>query len=116
IILDMGIPVLFTPSKEATIMWIAAKAKSLGRQEEKRVIRLRVEKKPMSLNERILYVAESVAGPILARKLLAKFKTLRALANASVYELMSVEGIGETRAHEIYALFNTPWSEDHGDH
>jgi ERCC4-type nuclease len=116
IILDMGIPVLFTPSKEATITWIAAKAKSLGKQGEKRVIRLRVEKKPMSLNERILYVAESAAGPILARKLLAKFKTLRALANASVYELMSVEGVGETRAHEIYAIFNTPWSEDHGDH
>jgi len=115
LILEMNIPVLFTPHTEATIMWIATKAKSLGRQEEKRVVKLRVEKKPMSLNERILYVAEGIAGPTLAKKLLAKFRTLRALANASVYELMTVEGIGETRAHEIYAIFNTPWSENHGD-
>jgi len=115
LILDMNIPVLFAPNKNATIMWIATKAKSLGRQEEKRIVRLRVERRPMSLNERILYVAESVVGPVLARRLLAKFKTLRALANASVYELMSVEGIGETRAQEIYSIFNTPWVEDRGE-
>ncbi|MCC6053568.1 MAG: hypothetical protein LM569_05160 [Desulfurococcaceae archaeon] len=115
LILDMNMPVLFTPHKEATVKWIATKAKSLSKQGEKRVIRMRVEKKPVSLNERILYVAEGVAGPVLARKLLAKFKTLRALANASIYELMSVEGIGETRAHEIHSIFNTPWVEEHGD-
>jgi len=115
LVLDMNIPVLYSPHKEATIMWIATKAKSLGRQVEKRVIRLRVEKKPVSLSERILYVAESIVGPALARKLLAKFKTLKAIANASVYELMSVENIGETRAHEIYALFNTPWAEEYGN-
>jgi ERCC4-type nuclease len=115
LILDMNIPVLFTPNKNATIMWIATKAKSLGKREEKRVMRLRVEKKPISLNEKILYVAESVVGPILARRLLAKFKTLRAIANASIYELMSIEGIGESRAQEIYAIFNTPWVENSGD-
>jgi len=112
LVLDLELPVLFTPSKEATILWLATKAKSLGKTEEKRVIRMRVEKKPMSLNERILYVAESVAGPTLARRLLAKFRTLKNVANASVYELMSVEGIGETRAQEIYAVFNTPWREE----
>jgi len=70
---------------------------------------MRVEKKPMSIQERILYVAEGLVGPVLARRLLEKFKTLRNIANASVYELMSVEGIGEKRAQEIYAIFNTEW-------
>lgn len=111
LVLDMNIPLMFTPNKGATIAWIVAKAKSLGRTEEKRILRMRTEKKPMSLEERILYVAEGIVGPVLARRLLAKFKTLRNIANASVYELMSVEGVGEKRAQEIYAIFNTSWRE-----
>ncbi len=109
LILDWRIPVLPSPNKQGTIAWLAAKAKSLGRVEEKRVVRLRVEKKPMGIRERILYVAESIIGPRLARRLLEHFGTLRAVANASIAELMRVEGIGEKRAQEIYAIFNTPW-------
>lgn len=111
LVLDWGIPVLPTHNKKATIAWLAAKAKSLGRTEEKRVMRLRVEKKPLSLRERILYVAEGLAGPVTARRLLARFKTLRRLANASLKELMEVEGIGEKRAKEIYQILNTPWEQ-----
>ena len=109
LVLDWGIPVIPTHNKQATAEWLAAKARSLGRTEEKRVLRLRVEKKPMSLQERILYVAEGLVGPTLARRLLAHFKTLRRIANATPKELMAVEGIGEKRAHEIYAIFNTEW-------
>lgn len=112
LVLDWNIPVIPTHNKESTAAWLAAKAKSLGRVDEKRVARLRVEKKPLSLNERILYVTEGLAGPILARRLLRHFGTLRRIANASITELMKVEGIGETRAREIYAIFNTPWKPD----
>lgn len=112
LILEMNIPVIYTPHKEATIAWIVAKAKSLGKTDEKKVMRMRVEKKPMSVQERVVYVAEGLIGPTLAKRLLAKFKTLRNIANASIYELMSVEGIGEKRAQEIYAIFNTPWHEE----
>lgn len=109
LVLDWGIPVIPTHNKRATVAWLAAKAKSLGKTEEKRVIRLRVEKKPLTLNERILYVAEGLVGPTLARRLLEKFGTLRRIANASIQELMTVDGIGEKRAKEIYAIFNTAW-------
>jgi len=109
---EFHIPVLNTPDKQATIEWLIAKAKSLGKTEDKRVMRLRVEKKPMSLNDRILYVAEGLVGPVLARRLLRKFKTLRNIANAGIAELMSVEGIGEKRAREIYLIFNTEWVEN----
>ncbi|MEM2579118.1 MAG: ERCC4 domain-containing protein [Desulfurococcaceae archaeon] len=109
IVLDYGIPIINTPSKNATIEWLAAKAKSLGRVEEKKAFRMRVEKKPMEIRERILYVAEGLAGPTLARKLLEYFGTLKSIANASMLDLMKVEGIGEKRASEIYAIFNTPW-------
>jgi DNA excision repair protein ERCC-4 len=112
LVLDWGIPVLPTHNKKATAAWLAAKAKSLGKTEEKKVIRLRVEKKPMSLQERILYVAEGLVGPVTARKLLAHFRTLRRIANATIKELMQVEGVGEKRAREIYGIFNTPWSPE----
>lgn len=109
IILKYHVPVLPSPNKDATAQWLAAKARSLGDTSRKRTIRLRVEKKPMTLNERILYVAEGLVGPTLARKLLEHFGTLRNIANASISELMRVEGIGEKRAREIYAIFNTRW-------
>jgi len=111
LMLDFKIPVLNTPNAEATIEWIVAKSKSLGETKDKRVLRMRVEKKPMDLNERILYVVEGLAGPTIARRLLSHFKTIRNLANATVSDLLKVEGIGEKRAQEIYAVLNTPWRE-----
>lgn len=112
IMLEYNVPVLYTPSLKATVEWIIAKARSLGETRDKKVFRMRTEKKPMSLYEKILYVAEGFAGPTLARKLLRHFKTLKAIANASIAELTKVEGIGEKRAMEIYSIFNTPWRED----
>ncbi|MEM0380215.1 MAG: ERCC4 domain-containing protein [Desulfurococcaceae archaeon] len=111
LMLDFNIPVLNTTGKKSTIAWIIAKAKSLGRTEDKRLLRLRVEKKPLTINDKILYVAESFAGPVSARRLLKHFKTIRNIANASIRELMLVEGIGEKRATEIYQIFNTEWRE-----
>ncbi len=109
LVLDWGLPVIPTPNWRATAAWLAAKARSLGETGRKRIVRLRVEKKPPTIKERILYVAEGLVGPTIARRLLEKFKTLRRLANASIAELMTVEGIGEKRAREIYDIFNTPW-------
>ncbi len=115
LVLDWDIPVIPTHSKEATIAWLVAKAKSLGETSNKRMLRLRVEKKPMDLADRILYVAEGIVGPKLARRLLERFGTLRNIANASIAELMQVEGIGEKRAREIYAIFNTKWGPKEKD-
>ncbi len=109
LVLDWGIAIIPTHSQKATISWLVAKAKSLGRPEEKKVVRLRVEKKPMTLQEKILYVTEGLAGPVIARRLLEKFGTLRRIANAPINELMNIEGIGEKRAEEIYSIFNTEW-------
>ena len=109
LVLSWNIRVIPTPNRKSTIEWLVAKIKALGSPERKRPPKLRVKKKPMSINEQILYVAEGLVGPVLARKLLLYFKTLRNIANASVGELMRVEGIGEKRAKEIYAIFNTTW-------
>lgn len=110
LVLSWNIRIIPTPNKKSTIEWLIAKIKALGSPERKRPPKLRVKKKPMSVNEQILYVAEGLVGPVLARKLLLHFKTLKNIANASVGELMRVEGIGEKRAKEIYAIFNTTWN------
>lgn len=114
LILEFEIPVLNTPGLEETLQWIILKAKSLGETSSKKVFRMRVEKKPLSINERILYVAESLAGPVIGRKLLKTFKTLKNLANASISELLRVESIGEKRAEEIFLIFNSEWREEDG--
>ena len=107
--LEWRVPVLPTPDKEATARWLASKAKSLGSPRTKKPPRLRVERKPLTPVERALYVAEGLVGPVLARRLLSRFKTLRNLANAEIEDLIEVEGIGEKRAREIYEVFNTPF-------
>jgi len=109
LVLSWNIRIIPTPNKKSTVEWLVAKIRALGLPERKRPPKLRVKKKPMSINEQILYVAEGLVGPVLARKLLLHFKTLRRIANASVGELMRVGGIGEKRAKEIYAIFNTTW-------
>ncbi|WP_448579545.1 ERCC4 domain-containing protein [Thermosphaera sp.] len=114
LILEFEIPVLNTPGFEETIQWLVLKARSLGETSVKKVFRMRVEKKPLSINEKILYVAESIAGPAIARKLMKNFKTLKNLANASIAELLRVESIGEKRAEEIFLIFNTEWRDSDG--
>jgi len=107
-----GIPVVPSPNFEWTALYIKARATALGRSEEKKVYALRVGRKPKDVQERILYVVEGLVGPVLARRLLKKFKTIKRLANAQKVELMLVEGIGEERAEFIWRVFNTPWEGD----
>lgn len=45
-------------------------------------------------------------GPSLARSLINHFKTINALVNADVEELMEVEKIGKKKAERIYKILN----------
>jgi len=106
-----GIPIVYSPSWEWSALYIKTKAESLGKTEEKRVYPLRHGKRPSELQKRILFVAEGLVGPKLARRLLEEFGTLKRVANASRVELMRVEGIGKERADLIWRIFNTEWRE-----
>ena len=106
-----NIPIVYTPNFDWTAKYILAKAKALGKPEEKKVYPIRYGKKPLDLQERILYVAEGLVGATLARRLLTHFKTLRNIANASKIQLMSVEGIGTERANQIWLIFNTEYKD-----
>lgn len=114
IALDWQVPIIPCPDDRWFVGWLVAKARSLGRAEEKRAHPLRHGKKGSSAQERALFVAEGLAGPQIAQALLRKFRTLRALANASPQELLIPRLVGEKRAQEIWSILNTPWPEEPG--
>jgi len=70
--------------------------------------------KASSSSEELLRVAASLPGVGVqrARRLLERFKTLQALANASVREIMETEGIGEVTAERIYKAFRTEFKPE----
>lgn len=99
---DYGIPIIPTRSPEDT----AAMIYRLSiRELEKgsREVQLRTEKKPLSLEEQQLFIMESLPniGPVNARNLLEKFKTVKGVINASKEELTQVDGVGKIIAQKI---------------
>ena len=105
------LPVIYSANLIWTLEFIVAKCRSLGETKKKKIYPLRHSKKPMSLQERILYVAEGLGGVETARRLLLHFSTLRNIANANLGQLLSVKGIGMKRARLIYDIFNTPFED-----
>lgn len=99
---DFGIPLIPTRSPEDTaamIYRLAVRELEKGTKE----IQLRTEKKPLSLQEQQIFIIESLpnVGPVTARKLLEKFKTVKGVINAPKDELTKVEGIGKIIAQKI---------------
>jgi len=105
-VLDWGVPVVpaFSRAHSAVVLARLHARARLGKEGgAKPVFKPRAE----SPEEEALRVAASLpgVGPSLARRLLARFGTLQALANASLGELMEVEGVGEARARKIFEAF-----------
>lgn len=105
LIFTYNIPVIYTSSKSATVSWLIAKSKSLGRIEEKRAYPY-ARKKARTEDDKILYSLSLLVGFKTAKKLLGLKKSLKGVVNMSLGELLSVEGIGERKARKIFELFN----------
>ncbi len=105
---DFSIPIIPTRSPEDTAAMIYRLA---IREQEKNTkeIPLRTERKPLSLQEHQIFIIESLpnVGPVTARKLLEKFKTVQNVINASEQELTEVEGIGKIIAQKIREVINS---------
>jgi len=56
-------------------------------------------------------IGYKLIGEELAKKLLKHFGSMRKLHNASIEELMQVEGIGKKKAELLYKLFNFDWND-----
>lgn len=107
--IDFNTQIIYTRGKEETAYAIKLIWKRLVR--EKREVVIRYKPKQLSLDDWKIYILEGFPeiGPKLARNLLIRFKTLRNIFNATISQLMDVEGIGEKKAREIYNLINSPY-------
>ena len=108
--LDWGVPVVPSFSRALTaaaIEVLSARAASAGGPSARPIFKPRAE----SPDEEVLRVVASLpgVGPAGARALLARFRTVQALANASLEEIMEVEGFGERRAARVHRAFRHAW-------
>ncbi|HII61734.1 DEAD/DEAH box helicase [Pyrococcus horikoshii] len=113
IVLDFGVPVIFSSSSDETAHYIFFMAKR-EQEERKREVRIRGEKKALTLAERQRMIVESLpnVSTTLARRLLRHFGSVEKVFTASVPELMKVEGIGEKIAREIRRVITSPYIEE----
>ncbi len=113
IIRDFKIPVYFSINEEETAALIETMYRKLVERGQK-TERIRLDKKPKRIEDIQLYVLSGIPGidAKTAKKLLKAFGSLRAIANASVNDLMKVYGIGPELATRIYRVFNHRFSSE----
>jgi len=107
--LDFNTQVIYTRGKEETAYAIKLIWRRLLKESETVVIRYKP--KYLSPDDWKIFILEGFPeiGPKLAKNLLIRFKTLRNVFNATISQLMDVEGIGEKKAEELYNLINSPY-------
>ncbi|HLC47615.1 MAG TPA: ERCC4 domain-containing protein [Candidatus Norongarragalinales archaeon] len=77
-------------------------------------MKLRFEKKALSKDDQLQMVIEGVSmiGPVHAKSLLKKFKTIQKVFSASEKQMQKVEGIGEIRAKQIRKIATAVYGEE----
>jgi len=106
ITVSYNIPLLFTKDSDETaalLLLIARKEKDKGHGDVQYH-----SQKPLTTSELQESIVASLpgVGPGLARNLLARFRTIRAVADASAEELVETEKVGQKRAKEIHDILN----------
>lgn len=100
ILLKYNIPIIFTKNYEDTAKFISVLAKKQTKE-----IALKAKKRILNKKEQLQFIIESFPGigPITAKKLLSKFKTISNIINASEDELKKTIG---KKAEPIIKLRN----------
>ena len=113
IIVDFGIPVLFTRDAKETadILFLTAKREQEEKQHD---IALRVGKPSRSLRDKQRFIIEGLpnVSSVIAERLLEHFGSIRGIANASEEELQEVQGIGPLTASDIHKVLNAVFGEE----
>jgi ERCC4-type nuclease len=95
------IPVIFSRSREDTRDILLM----IGRQDESSmdVVPLRGGYRPKRLKSKQLYLLQGLPqiGPLLAKRLIQHFRSVSHVMDASIEELMEVDGIGRVSAEKI---------------
>mgnify|MGYP000285864859 CR=1 FL=1 len=112
IVLDFGIPILWTktPSETAHLIYALTKREQI---KEKRYPSIKKEKVPLSDKELQEYIVSSLPGIdlTLARRLLKDLKTVENVFTASEDTLKKVKGIGEKTAKKIREILTLSYND-----
>jgi Fanconi anemia group M protein len=102
VVVDYGVPVLFTADEDETAETLAVVARR-EQEERDREARVHGEKSSATLREQQEYVVSSIAdvGPVTARALLKEFGSVEDVMTADEDELQRAEGVGEKTATRI---------------
>jgi Fanconi anemia group M protein len=110
ILVDYGIPVVWTqkPSETAQLMFAIARREQI---QEKRAPRIMTSPKPSKMEEQQEFIVSSLPNVdnTRAKKLLNSFQTVEHIFVASKEELMSVSGIGEKISEEIRRVLTSKY-------
>jgi Fanconi anemia group M protein len=113
VIVDFGVPVVWTrsPSESALLLLSIARREQSKRERRPRI---RMERKPESLAREQEFVVAGLplVDTVLARRLLRAFGTIEKVFLASEQELQNVEGIGRKISDRIRKLLTAPYRED----
>lgn len=112
-ITDFNVPVINvqTPQEAAALLF------AIARQEQsthKRTLSIRGKKPVLSMSSLQEYVVAGLPGvnTTLAKRLLAQFRSIAALVNATVEQLAEVHGIGKTKAQQIRDALDTTYEPE----
>jgi ERCC4-related helicase len=112
ITISYGIPIINTKNQKETAELIRV----IALREQKpniKEIGLRLEKKPTSTKDQQEFIIESLPsiGPVTAKNILKKLKSIDKIFSATQEELTSIDGVGEKRAQEIKRIIKEIYEE-----
>ncbi len=104
IVLDFGVPILYTKNPEDTAGVLAIMAK---REQDHSGNFVSPEKKPHTVQEQMEFIVSAFPnmGAQNAKKLLLHFKSIKKIVNANKEELRKVDGIGPRLSEQLTKLF-----------
>ena len=110
VLVDYGIPILWTqkPAETAQLMFAIARREQL---QEKRAPRIMSAPKPTNLEDQQEFIVSSLPNidRTRAKRLLNSFQTVQQVFTASKEELMSVSGIGEKISEEVRKVLTSKY-------
>ncbi len=104
LIVDHSVPIVFLNNEEEFAEFISRIVEREGRPARERKTNFSRKNGDLKLQQLNVVEALPGVGPVLAKNLLQKFKTIKSLFNADEKQLKEVKGVGKTKAKKIKDL------------
>jgi Fanconi anemia group M protein len=115
IALDYQVPIINVHDSRETAEYLynIAKREQKGRDKE---VSIRVGRKGLTLSEQQRFIVEGLplVGPLLAKSLLEKFGSIKAIVDADEKQLQEVENLGKKKAKLIQKVLREKYDEKNG--